>query len=194
MFTKSSKGWKKRQFRTVTHQNLQFILWGMDLVKGNTSLLWTSRSWPERLWEIIVSMGSKKNWMITSLHISCPWTKGSTEVPLHLHHPKTVGASRKGWRATEEPCWHNEDGVFCCHGWKCWTGAGLGWSCRPFLVSWWQALGWLCRSMGPWDSILGKWGLDPFPAQTPSFKASSSWVFKRAQKARKAESSTVFDH
>ena len=107
-FYKIIKVVEKRQFRTVTHQILQFVLWGMDLEKENISLSWTSRTWPERLWGIIVSVGSKKNWMVTSLHVSCPWTKGSTEVPLHLPHPKTVGAGRKGWWTAEKPCWRTQ--------------------------------------------------------------------------------------
>lgn len=67
---------KKRRFRTVTHQILQLILWVMDLIKEKTSLLWPSGSSSENV-GLVVPMGSKKNGMVPSLHLSCPWTKGA---------------------------------------------------------------------------------------------------------------------
>jgi len=57
-------------------------------------------------------------------------------------------------------------------------GGVLGWSCRTFLVPWWQGLGWLCLAHGalgphPWEMRLG-----PFTAQRTSFKASNNQVFR----------------
>lgn len=120
---------EKRLFRTVTGQILQFILWVLDLIKvlfrtvtGQVLqfILWVMDLMKEKLpyCELMEvhygecgahsANGFQKKWDGSLFTPLLPMNWRSTEVSLHIPHPKLAGAGGKRCQNTEEPRGHSQ--------------------------------------------------------------------------------------